>query len=377
MSVKKNQNSQNSQTNPESSNNPVNGSNHTSHNSHKNMSSINDTENKQKNTVENIRGNLTKQVDALFRHSNEKSIKTRYRYRAAVERFCGFLAKEYRLQKLSNVKGKHLKSYIEGLKEDGVSPSTIKTDVSAIRFFHRLSGSKNRLPDNKVMDIPKRQTGKLDRAWTRNEVQGAVQLALGMGREDIAYGIRMAETFGMRLEELTRCQCNHLKEALPTGELYIKGKGGQVRYLPLTSGRQKKLAKELIEYAARDNRKGTDRVLFDNVRGSTAKAKKSYQNWIANHRIAFEEKNREAAEAFRKKAEEVKKQGLKIKVDKITAHGLRHKYAQDRYDLYLKKGFSDKRARMAVSEELGHHRLAITKIYLNAGSMDKPDKEDK
>lgn len=42
----------------------------------------------------------------------------------------------YHLQKLENISGRHLTAYVLQMQEDGKSPSTIKTDLAAIRFFH-------------------------------------------------------------------------------------------------------------------------------------------------------------------------------------------------------------------------------------------------
>lgn len=92
--------------------------------------------------VENIKDNLVVQVKKLYRECNEKSFETRARYRDATERFCGFLAKEYGLQKFANIRDKHLIAYADYLKSEGIAVNTILSDLSGIRFFHRLSGAK-------------------------------------------------------------------------------------------------------------------------------------------------------------------------------------------------------------------------------------------
>ncbi len=200
---------------------------------------------------------------------NEKSIKTRYRYHQATERFCGFLAQEYRLQKFQNVKEKHFVRYSDYLGKSGYSASYIKTELSGIRFFADKAGIKVSLPSNQTLNIAKRQIGQLDRAWTREEIDAAVRLAQSMGRMDICLAIKMASIYGMRIEEVCKCQTNHVKSALEHGELYIKGKFGQVRYLHFTSPQQQELAAELLKFAAHQKRSGTDRILYDSVKGAT------------------------------------------------------------------------------------------------------------
>ena len=44
-------------------------------------------------------------------------------------------------------------------------------------------------------------------------------------------------------------------------------------------------------------------------------------------------------------------------------HALRHTYAQRSKARLLARGMSEQQARREVSERLGHHRSAITKIY--------------
>ena len=45
-------------------------------------------------------------------------------------------------------------------------------------------------------------------------------------------------------------------------------------------------------------------------------------------------------------------------------HGLRHNYAIDRMEEYTSKGMSYEKALGKVSEDMGHHRAEITKVYL-------------
>lgn len=58
--------------------------------------------------------------------------------------------------------------------------------------------------------------------------------------------------------------------------------------------------------------------------------------------------------------------GKKKRTEKISWHGLRHTYAQRTYENELKE--RPRKARKIVSENLGHHRTEVTRIYL----ADKP-----
>lgn len=85
-------------------------------------------------TTKGIYHTLVTQLDKLARHNRQGSFRTKDRYYEAVKRFCAYLAAHYHLQKLENISGKHLVSYVLYLQEQGKSASTIKTDLSAIRF---------------------------------------------------------------------------------------------------------------------------------------------------------------------------------------------------------------------------------------------------
>ena len=82
-------------------------------------------------TTKGIYHTLVTQLDKLARHNRQGSFRTKDRYYEAVKRFCAYLAAHYHLQKLENISGKHLVSYVLYLQEQGKSASTIKTDLSA------------------------------------------------------------------------------------------------------------------------------------------------------------------------------------------------------------------------------------------------------
>ncbi len=330
-------------------------------------------------TTENLKRNLMYQVSKLMKNCNEKSIKTRYRYFQAVERFCEFLAERYRLQKWTRVKPKHIVAYAKYMQEQGYSASSQKTDLSGIRFFSEKSDNENVLPSNEMLSpfIDSRQIGHLDRAWYITEIESAISLALSMGHEDIALSFKMAAIFGMRLEETCKCQVDHIKKAHEHMELQIVGKGGQQRYVHLKTVEQRTLAVELLAYAKSKKRSGCDRLLYDNVKGSTEREKKKIQNWIENHREKFEDNSRNTLDENMELEMAARECGVKLKVTCITMHGLRHYFCQRRMDYYKGKGCTPETARRNVSEEMGHHRGGVTYIYLcETRGRKKPDKAE-
>ncbi|MBQ8637204.1 MAG: site-specific integrase, partial [Clostridia bacterium] len=191
--------------------------------------------------------NLLAQVESIYRHSNELSFKTRARYYEATKRFCKFLADNFRLQNFKNVEDRHFKAYVEHLKENNAA-ATIQSDLSGIRYFHRKSGSKNRLSPNSKLALPKRATGVKDHSLLDKELVRIRQLATQTGRQDVVIAIDFAYEFGLRLEEICTLRVEYLMSALKTGQLVIKGKGGQTRAIDL-SAKQRSIITDNLNYA--------------------------------------------------------------------------------------------------------------------------------
>ncbi|MDU1315380.1 MAG: hypothetical protein E6940_15250 [Clostridium septicum] len=61
----------------------------------------------------NIYRNLSSQIDKVFRHTRQGSIKTRYRYQDGMNHFAKFLAEIFKKQNLNKIEDKYLQSYVE------------------------------------------------------------------------------------------------------------------------------------------------------------------------------------------------------------------------------------------------------------------------
>ena len=294
--------------------------------------------------------NLLAQVESIYKHSNELSFKTRARYFEATKRFCKFLADNFRLQNFKNVEERHFRAYVEHLKENNAA-ATIQSDLSGIRYFHRKSGSKNRLSKNDKLSLPKRATGKEDHSFLKIEIDNMRQLATQQGRQDVVIAIDFACEFGLRLEEVCTLRVEYLMSALKTGQLVIKGKGGQTRAIDLST-EQREIIKKYIDYARCSSRYPNDYLISSSEKNGVKREKRSLQNWMSYNRKYFIVENRA----------DLSEDGKKKRTETISWHGLRHTYAQRTYENELKA--RPKKARKIVSENLGHHRTEATRIYL-------------
>ena len=174
---------------------------------------------------------LVAQLDKLARHNRQGSFRTKARYYEAMKRFCAYLADEYRLQKLSNINGKHFVSYVLYLQDAGKAASTIKTDLSAIRFFHDKMDSKYTLPsnDNLGIELELRRFGQFDRTWSGPEFNRLLGKAMAENRDDFILALYLGRYAGLRIHECFRIDTAAAERALRENALTVKGKGDKVR----------------------------------------------------------------------------------------------------------------------------------------------------
>ena len=290
---------------------------------------------------------LVSQLDKLARHNRQGSFRTKDRYYQAMKRFCAYLADEYHLQKLTNINGKHLTSYILRMQEDGKSASTIKTDLSAIRFFHdKMSNPKYRLPDNDelAVELERRCFGGTDRTWSIVEFNKMLGRAMALDRWDYILALYLARYAGLRIHECFRIDTATAEQALRENAITIKGKGGKIRTVPIN---------EQIAIAMKEQLKRTKRghklLVPDDMH--TDRAINQLQFFIMTYRNAIRDADSDRP---------------------MTFHGLRHTYAAEKYTQLIRSGTNALDAHFEVSRLLGHERADVTDIYL--ASLPKEDR---
>lgn len=276
-------------------------------------------------------------VDKLHRHNRQGSYKTRARYYEAMQRFCRFLAEVYRLERLANIAPKHIYAYVTYLQEQEKSASTIKTDLSAIRFFHDLiPNARYELPGNGDLLLQRRTFGGVDRTWSAGEFERMLGLALEHGREDYVSIFYLGRFAGLRIHECFRIDTATASKAVKERTLTIKGKGGLVRTVPLVPCVMERLRLHLAETA-----RGHKLFVPDDM--ETHEAIKELQLFIWRNRSLVQDED---------------------STRPMTFHGLRHTYAAEKYQGFIDAGVTPFGARKGVSKLLGHGRDDVTNIYL-------------
>lgn len=289
---------------------------------------------------------LLAQLDKTARHNRQGSFKTKKRYYDAMKRLCRFLADNFHLQKLANINGKHIAAYVIYMQEQGMSASTIKTDLAAIRFFHdKMERTKYHLPSNDDLsvDLERRRFGGVDRTWSMEEYSRFRAACLTDGRQDYAAIACITWYAGLRIHECFRIDTAIAEQALRENAITIKGKGGKVRTVPICGN----IRLELEKFLAVTPR-GHKLFVPDDVQ--THNAIGQLQQYIYKVRPTVQDTG---------------------STRPMTHHGLRHTYAARTWQELVDSGVSRLNASLLVSQLLGHERPDVTTTYLASLKEDK------
>ncbi len=287
--------------------------------------------------MKNFYTNLLSQAQRLYRHNRQGSYKTKERYFEAYKRFLKFVGDTYNLQKLQSISGKHLSAYVDFMQDKGYSASTIKTDLAAIRFWHdQIPNAKYTLPNNGEFVLERRKFGNVDRTWSMSEFNLMIAECWKYKRDDCAACIVIARYAGLRLHEVLRIDTAIARNALKTGFITIKGKGGKIREVPIN---------ESIRIVLEKHLKTTPQgyKLFVPKDKQTHIVKTEIQTFILKHRSKVCDEGSART---------------------LTFHGLRHTCAAEWYSKFISEGKTEHEAKLIVSKLLGHEREDVTRIYL-------------
>ncbi|MEB3098960.1 integrase domain-containing protein [Achromobacter sp. D10] len=244
----------------------------------------------------------------------------------------------FRQMKASSLKGKHAQALLDRWQGEGLASGTIKNRLSHLRWWAEKIGKAGILPADNT------QLGVAERRYVTN-INKAQELGTGIEQVTDAHvrmSLQLQAAFGLRREEAIKFQPSYADRG---DHIALKGswtKGGRERTVPITTTEQRDALHAAHRLA------GT---------GSLIPANKTY----IQQRHVYDGQCKAA--------------GLS------HMHGLRHQYAQSRYETLT--GWSapaaggppvrtlsdtqrtqDTAARQIISRELGHERLQVTAIYL-------------
>jgi site-specific recombinase XerC len=246
----------------------------------------------------------------------------------------------FRQMKASSLKGKHVQMLLDRWQGEGLSSGTIKNRLSHLRWWAEKIGKAGILPTDNT------QLGVAERRYVTN-ISKAQELGTGLEQVTNAHvrmSLQLQAAFGLRREEAIKFQPSYADRS---DHIALKGswtKGGRERIVPITTAEQRDVLHAAHRLA------GT---------GSLIPADKTF----IQQRHVYDGQCKAA--------------GLS------HMHGLRHQYAQSRYEtltgrpppaaggalvteLSPTQRIEDRHARQTISRELGHERVQITAIYLGS-----------
>ena len=238
-----------------------------------------------------------------------------------------------------SLKPKHVDALVDLWKDQGISVGTLKNRLSALRWWAKKVNKPSIIAkDNSVYAI-----------GTRNCVAEESK-ALELGEKKLSeisdpyvrLSIRLQAAFGLRREESIKFSPGY---AIQDDHIRLKAswtKGGRARTVPIRNDEQRRLLEEIKAFA-----KG----------GALIPAHLNYVQQLNRYQ------------------RQLRTAGMK------KLHGLRHAYAQRRYEELIgwkapvaggpaAKSLNDdqraldKKARAVISSELGHNRVRVSAVYL-------------
>jgi len=283
---------------------------------------------------------LNYQLKQLCKHNRDGS----YGTQAQRERVLTLIANQlyelgYRQMHAKSLRPKHVEALVKRWLESGVAAGTIKNRMAALRWWSAKVGKQNVVArSNDHYGIPRRQYANgANKARTLEEDKLA-----RVTDPHVRLSLEMQEAFGLRREEAIKIRPS---VADRDDRLWLKPswtKGGRAREIPIRTEEQRAVLDRTQELAGK---------------GSLIPGDKTYVQQLRLY------------------------EGQCIRAGLSKMHGLRHAYAQRRYEALtgfkapaaggrIRNALSaderalDKEARAVISAELGHNREAITVVYL-------------
>ena len=243
----------------------------------------------------------------------------------------------FRQMRASSLKGKHVEVLVERWQSEGLSVGTLKNRMAHLRWWAEKIGKAGILPaDNTGLGITERH-----HIPDQNKAQVLDDRLDRITDPHVRMSLQLQAAFGLRREESIKFQPSYADLG---DHIALKGswtKGGRERTVPITTPKQRAVLNDAHRLAGN---------------GSLIPAHKTY----IQQRHVYDGQCKAA--------------GLS------NMHGLRHQYAQIRYEVLtgwkpsaaggpssksLSPGqrLQDSYARLLVSRELGHERLQIINVY--------------
>jgi len=263
----------------------------------------------------------------------------------------------YKLDNPANFREKHFRALLEYWLSKELSPATIQKRASVLRVFCSWIGRPNLIKslESYVDDeskVKRTQVAQVDKSWSTNGVSYEEKLK-EIEAYDIMAGaqLRMIKAFGLRRREAF---CFRPIVAMRLGEesqsitVEFGTKGGRPRSISIDNDEKR----EALAFACKVSKTSNGHIGWENLT---------------------------LQQAVKRIANIMQKFGITKKDGGVTAHGLRHEYINDQYEVItgqpspIRGGNKedvdpekDLEARTRMTLDAGHNRLSITPSYLGS-----------
>lgn len=284
--------------------------------------------------------NLNYQLKKICQQCREGSYATQVKR----ERMLTLIANQlhelgYRSMVARSLKPKHIDALVKHWFAQGLSIGTIKNRMSVIRWWSKKVDKQNVVArSNEHYGIP-------DRHFVTNESKAKTVTGSELDKirdEHVRMSLKLQQAFGLRREEAIKFQPSFADQG---DHIVLKPswtKGGKGRIIPIRNKEQRDVLNRARRLA------GFGSLIPSN------------RNYVHQMRIY---------------------EGNTLRAGLSRMHGLRHTYAQNRYEeltgwkcpavggpdaktLTVEQKNTDRQARLTISQELGHNREQITAAYL-------------
>lgn len=264
-----------------------------------------------------------------------------------------------RIQNLLNIDQRHIKAVTDSWTAAKLAASTIQTRVSILKWLAAGLGKRGMVMDMSYYGIADEAVKRIyvaqeDKSWSGHAVLSSEKISDATALDEwVGNQMNLMKVFGLRVQEAVMLN----PERADHGEsLCVEAgtKGGRTRIVPIRTQEQRKVldaAKVLAQRSPRGSMCPPDKKVDQAIR-------RIY--YIAD------------------------KLGITKQNLGVTPHGLRHQYANDRYEEIsgnpsaVRGGKAivdralDEKARRQVSQDLGHARLNITAAYTGPRVQGRP-----
>ena len=245
----------------------------------------------------------------------------------------------FRHLKLYGLKPKHIEALVKHWQFQNIAAGTQKNRMAALRWW------TEKIDKPGIIAAANEHYGIADRQLVHNVSKAqtliAEQLA-AISESSIRFSLELQQAFGLRREEILKFSPSYADKG---DRIQLKAswtKGGKAREIPVLTAAQRELLNRIHQFAGRGSLIPCDRRYIEQLR--------IYERHTA-------------------------------RVGLSKMHGLRHHYAQWRYEtltgwkapaaggptskqLTAEQKIKDRAARLIISRELGHGREQITAVYL-------------